>query len=256
MHLARRATGIACFIFAGALLGNALQWLLPAQHIADAKATIGMVQGLVTLLLALVLGLLVWTSYGVYAQQLSEAHAMGSQILQLVLALDRYGPDAAGARELLRKELLDSRERFWGHEGGATPLTYAESRAELRSMDGFFARLKPATDEQRAALEAARGLSASIVQTHYLMARQLNNPLPGPLIASVVLWAAFLFCCIGLGATFNALAVIVELLGAVAVASAIFIILEFTQPYYGLFRIPSEGIDKVIAALAAESRPA
>ena len=92
MHLARRATGIACFIFAGALIGNALQWLLPAHHVADAKATIGMVQGLVTLLLALVLGLLVWTSYGVYAQQLSEAHSLGSQILQLVLALDRYGP--------------------------------------------------------------------------------------------------------------------------------------------------------------------
>jgi hypothetical protein len=27
-----------------------------------------------------------------------------------------------------------------------------------------------------------------------------------------------------------------------------------TQPYYGLFRIPSEGIDKVIGAFASESR--
>src|SRR5580704_5125082 len=120
MHLARRATVIACVIFAGALIGNALQWLLPAHHLADAKATIGMVQGLVTLLLALVLGLLVWTSYGVYAQQLAEAHTLGSQILQLVVALDRYGPDAAGGRELVRKELEDTRERFWGRgEGGA-----------------------------------------------------------------------------------------------------------------------------------------
>ncbi len=33
-------------------------------------------------------------------------------------------------------------------------------------------------------------------------------------------------------------------------------ILEFAQPYYGLFRIPSEGIDRVIAALSGESRPA
>jgi hypothetical protein len=254
MHLARRATVIACVIFAGALIGNALQWLLPAHHLADAKATIGMVQGLVTLLLALVLGLLVWTSYGVYAQQLAEAHTLGSQILQLVVALDRYGPDAAGGRELLRQELVETRNRFWGDGGGAASLTYAQSRAELRSMDGFFAGLKPANDDQRAALDTARGLAASVVQAHYLMARQLRNPLPGPLIASVVLWAAFLFCCIGLGATFNALALIIELLGAVALASAIFIILEFSQPYVGLFRIPSAGIDQVIAALSAESR--
>ena len=120
MSITVRAIVIACVIFAGALIGSALQLLLPSQHLADAKGVIGMVQGLVTLLLALVLGLLVWTSYGVYAQQLSEAHSLGSQILQLVLALDRYGPGAAGGRELVRKELEDTRERFWG-QGGLAP---------------------------------------------------------------------------------------------------------------------------------------
>src|SRR5271166_4215404 len=105
MHIANRAVVIACVIFAGALIGNGLQTVVPTHHLSDAKGAIGMIQGLVTLLLALVLGLLIWTSYGIYAQQRSEAYTLGSQILQLVLALHRYGPEADQGRELLRQEL-------------------------------------------------------------------------------------------------------------------------------------------------------
>ena len=59
----------ALLTFASGLLGFFLQWLLPVQYVADTKGVIGSIIGLVTLLLALVLGLLVWTSYGVYANQ-------------------------------------------------------------------------------------------------------------------------------------------------------------------------------------------
>ncbi len=138
----------------------------------------------------------------------------------------------------------------------SSSISLAQSRAELRSMDSFFAGLKAATDEQRAALESARRLSASVIETHYLMSRQLRNPLPSALIDVVVLWAAFLFCCVGMAATTNTVALTVEFLGAVAVASAIFLILELSQPYFGLFRISSEGIDQVIEALSAKSRAA
>ena len=67
-----RAVLVMCVIFAGCMLGVLLQHSLPSQHIADAKSAITTIQGLVGLLLALVLGLLVWTSYGVYSQQQSE----------------------------------------------------------------------------------------------------------------------------------------------------------------------------------------
>jgi hypothetical protein len=251
MHIARRAAVVACVIFAGAIAGDLLQWLVPSHHLADAKSAISMVQALITLLLAVVLGLLVWTSYGVYSQQQSEAMTLGTQILQLDLMLDRLGPEnAACGRERLREELMSARKRFWGEgDGDAPPLTYPQARAELSRMGAFFDSLKPVTDEERAAIESARALLIAIVETHLLMGRQLRNPLPTPLINSVILWAMLLFCCIGTGATLNTLAFIVELLGAVAVASAIFLILEFSQPYVGLFRIPSDVINQVIAAL-------
>jgi hypothetical protein len=105
-------------------------------------------------------------------------------------------------------------------------------------MEAFFASLKPAGEPQRSVIEQARSLTASIVQTHLLMGRQLHNPIRRALIDSVVLWATLVFCCVGLGATLNALAVIAELLGAVSVASAIFLILEFSQLAISAFRRP------------------
>ena len=38
-------------------------------------------------------------------------------------------------------------------------------------------------------------------------------------------------------------------LGSIAVASAIFMILEFSQPYSGMFRISPVGVDNLIAVL-------
>jgi hypothetical protein len=256
MHFVWRAIVVWVIVFAGCLLGAATQWLLPADHLAQAKGAIGSMQGLVILLLALVLGLLVWTSYGIYSQQQTETQTLGSQILQLDLALDRYGPEAQRGRELLKNELIETRERFWGRDPRAPLLTYAQTRAELRSMDRFFAGLKPADDEQRHALDTARQLSASILETHYLMSRQLRNPVPAALIVIVVCWATFLFWCVGALSSFDALSLTVEALGAAAVASAIFLVLEFSQPYLAFFGIKPYGIDQIIAALSAKAREA
>ncbi|MBV8281490.1 MAG: hypothetical protein JO347_05430 [Candidatus Eremiobacteraeota bacterium] len=234
------------------MIGDLLQWLLPAHHLSDARAVITTVQGLVTALLAIVIGLLIWTSYGVHSQQRAEATSLGTQLLQLDVLLDRIGPDGPRGRELMRQDLIAARNRFWGDGESSAPTTsYALARAELSRMDAFFGSLNPADEAGGTAIELARSLSASIVQTHLLMARQLHNPIPRVLIGSVVLWAALVFCCVGMGATPNALAVIVELLGAVSVASAIFLILEFSQPYVGHFRIPPNRIDEAIAALSS-----
>jgi hypothetical protein len=65
----------------------------------------------------------------------------------------------------------------------------------------------------------------------------------------VIGWSALLFMSFGLLGTFNALSVAIEALGSIAVASAVYMILEFSQPYSGLFRISPVGVDNLIAVL-------
>jgi hypothetical protein len=70
----------------------------------------------------------------------------------------------------------------------------------------------------------------------------------------VVLCAVLVSCCLGTTATLIALSVFAQRLGAVSVASAIFLILEFSQPYSGYFRIPPDGTDQRIEELGQQMK--
>ena len=64
------ASLVAGMIFISGLFGLLLQRLLPKPHTSDrSRDMISSVVGTTTLLLALVLGLLIWTAYGVYTAQ-------------------------------------------------------------------------------------------------------------------------------------------------------------------------------------------
>jgi hypothetical protein len=243
-----RTVIFALLTFASGLLGFFLQWLLPVQYLADTKGVIGSIIGLVTLLLALVLGLLVWTSYGVYANQNTESQSLGPLILKLDFALEQYGPEARRGRELLRTAVERARDRFWGRAGNsASP--YAQLRADLHEITSFFAGLEPATDQQKQIITTAMPDFMEVVERTVLMTRQLANPAPKLLLYVVIGWSALLFVSYGLLGAFNALGVAVAALGSIAVASAIFLILEFSQPYSGLFRISPVGVDNLIAVI-------
>ena len=93
-------------------------------------ATVGGMAGLVTLLLALVLGLLVYTAFTVYSTQQSEAQGLGPVVIELDVLLEQYGSEALRGRIGLREALGRSRRRFFGDlEHGPQAHTFEETRA-------------------------------------------------------------------------------------------------------------------------------
>ena len=77
-------------MFAAGLLGLVLQRVLPEHHTTGgSRDMIGAIAGLLTLLCALVTGLLIWTAYGVYSGQNAQIQALASKVMQLDLALVR-----------------------------------------------------------------------------------------------------------------------------------------------------------------------
>ena len=66
----RFALAVAVAMFAAGLLGLVLHRVLPEHHTTGgSREMIGAIVGLLTLLCALVTGLLIWTAYGVYSGQ-------------------------------------------------------------------------------------------------------------------------------------------------------------------------------------------
>jgi hypothetical protein len=58
-----------------------------------------------------------------------------------------------------------------------------------------------------------------------------------------------LFFGYGLLSDVDALTIVLAALGAICVASAVFLILELSDPYSGLFRMPREGFDGLVRVL-------
>src|SRR5271165_4847023 len=103
MSAEKVAFAIAVAIFVGGSIGLLLQRALPEKYTTGGpRDMIGAVVGLLTLLSALVLGLLIWTAYGVYAGQNAAVQGLAARVLQLDLALSDYGPDAIPMRKELR----------------------------------------------------------------------------------------------------------------------------------------------------------
>jgi hypothetical protein len=250
MHSLGRAIAVAVILFGASVIGMLLQWVVPADVLTASKGTVGAMVGLVTLLLALVLGLLVFTAFSLFTTQRDEAYSLGPVIVELDLALEQYGPEASVGRAGLRSVLERSRARFFGDlKQGPQPFTFEEMRAIFHGLNTYFDGLNPATESQRALLTTAKDQIRKFADTQMLMARQLASPFPPYVLAVVVCWASALFLGNGLVATPNVVSVVAHLAGAAAIGSAIFLILELSSPYTGAVRLSSAGLDRLIQVL-------
>ena len=245
--------GVAVLAFAAGLLGLRLHVWLPEEHAAErAREMIGAMTGLLGLLLALVLGTLIGASYTLYATQKAELETLSARTLQLDSALEAYGPETQPARAGLRKAIKQSYDKIWGAEtADLAAMSLKTVVSGTKTLDQFLASLSPKTDVQKQALATANVASGQIAQTRLLMMLQLAGGISWPMVAIVVCWSLMLFCGYGLVSPVNATVVTTLALGAIAVASAIFLIIELSNPYSGLFRIRPAALEQTIEALGS-----
>jgi len=245
------AVAIALVAFGSGLLGLRLHNWLPEKHAPDrAREMIGAMTGLLGLLLALVLGTLVGSSYTLYATQKAELETLAARTLQLDAALEAYGPETAPARQGLRKAIRESYAKVWGQEAAdLSDMSIRSVVAGGKSLDRFLLSLTPKTDAQKQLLSTANLAAGQISQTRLLMMLQLLGGISWPMLAIVVCWSLLLFCGYGLVSPVNATVITTLAFGSVAVASAIFLVVALSQPYSGPFRIPPAALTEAIEAL-------
>jgi hypothetical protein len=242
---------VTLLTFAGGVLGLYLQRALPDEHSADkARDMIGAVMGLVTLLLALVLGTIVGSAYFFSATQQSELQALSAQAIQLDEALAQFGPETKPLRDKMKENLDKNLELFWGgRDVDPGELHVSKAMANMAALKGAIASLDAKTPEQKDAIAGAHAHLGQIEQTRLLMSLQLANPFSKPLLIVVVFWSFFLFCGFGLLSKLNATTLGALAFGAFAVGSGIFLILELSQPYTGLFKISPAALQETIDSI-------
>jgi hypothetical protein len=245
------AAVVAFLAFGSGLVGLYLQKRLPEHHMSGgSKDMILAVIGLVSLLLALVLGTLVGKTYEFFTTQKSELETMASRVLLVDQALVQYGPEAKLARDKLKEAVTQSYDLFWrGVDSDPAQLKVDVALTRWRAMTNFLNTLDPETAVQKEALAAAKLNLGLMEQTRLLMSLQLSSSVAWSLVISVTGWSMFLFCGFGVRSGTNPTTIATLALGAISVASAMFLILDLSQPYSGLFRIPPSAMEQTIEVI-------
>jgi hypothetical protein len=242
---------VGLLAFAMGLVGLYLKRHLPERHMSSgSRDMIGAIMGLLSLLLALVLGILVGSAHEFFASQKAELESLGSRSLELELAFRQYGPETESLRQMMKASVQEAYEAAQGYRKAYEQhFEIGGYLSKFEKWNDTLASLIPRTPLQTELLSSIRSISVSFQQTRLLMSEQLASSISWPLLVIVVGWALLLFCGFGLMSGLNPTSVVALAFGALAVATAIFLILELNQPFSGLFHVPTMSIEATLRAL-------
>ena len=140
---------LAC-VFGFALTGMFLGRVLPAHHLGDdTKSVVTLASGILSILSALVIGLLISYAKGDFDAQTKVVQKFAADLVLLDRVMLQYGPETGEARDLLRRYTALKIALIWPEENtpdgprldDQTALEMLESvQAKLRGTPGSSAR--------------------------------------------------------------------------------------------------------------------
>ncbi len=240
----------AC-VFGGTLLGSSLRRRIPDQHLTEeSRDAIQVGAGMISLMAALVLGLLVSSAKSKYDSATAAITESGAKVILLDRVLAGYGPEAQPLRETLRLSMASTLKALWPEEGMTPEAIQAfEQRINLEQVAAAVRKLQPQSDPQRRLQEEAQKLCQDLLYIRWLQIEQAQAGLP-PIFQGVLLfWLTALYLSFGLLAPRNATVMGMMFVGALALATAMFLITEMNRPMTGAIKVSSGVIRKTIEHL-------
>jgi hypothetical protein len=243
---------VACLV-SGALLGMALRAKLPEHHLSqESLDVIKLATSLMATLAALVLSLLIFSANTARNTVASEFDNTLASAALLDRYLAAYGQDTQETRELLRHSLVRRFQARWPGEdfGPKEEPAIPSTRSELVELEQRILHLAPRDDAQKWFQAQALQLANELAQTRRLLITQLReNNLPMPILIVLIVWSTAIFTSFGLLARTNPTVIIALSISALAIAAAIFVILDLSSPFTGLVRISSASAHAILAEL-------
>jgi hypothetical protein len=246
---------VAGIVFASALAGAGLgMWLrtvLPEPHLSsDSRDVVKLATGLVATLTALVLGLLIASAKSSFDAQKTGFQQFAANFVVIDRMLAQYGPEAKPTRELLHSTVTALTERLWPKDGSRASGLDATEITELGgTLLNAIRALSPKTEVQRSLQSQMLQVGTDLGRLRWQLSQQEESSIPTPFLAVLIFWLFVLFVSFGLGSPRNATVFTAHLICALSVAGAVFLILDLSQPFHGLFQIPDTSFRKALAQM-------
>ena len=238
-------------IFGGTLLGLALRKMLPGHHLNDeSKDAIKIGAGMISMMAALVLGLLVSSAKSNFDATNTAIIQGGARVILLDRLLANYGPETKEVRATLRMAVVALIGVLWPEE----PVTKADFSAFERATTAEklvekIRDLKPQNEAQRALQGQALQLGQEMMLSRWIQIEQAQTSLPSAFLVIVLFWLTMLYMTFGLLAPRNPTVVTVMFIGALSLATAMFLIVEMNRPMGGAIKVSSGPMHKALEHL-------
>lgn len=225
-------------VFGATLFGLWLRRMLPAEHLNDeSREVIKVVTGMIATVSAMVLGLLVASAKNSYDTINDELRQVATRVVLIDRALAQYGPEAKPVRDLLRRAYSRTTDQIFSNDPAERMRLVRPSGDSIEEVEAMIRGLAAPNDTQRGIQSRALQLTGDLSHTRWLLVAQAGSSLSAPLLVVLVSWLAAIFASFGLFAPRNATALTSLFIGALAVATAIFIIEELDRPLSGVLRM-------------------
>jgi hypothetical protein len=249
----------------GSALGIMVRPFLSEHH--RSRETTDLIQLVMTMLVtfaALVLGLLTSSVKASFDTVDNDLRSFSIQLIQLDRSLKQYGGGTEPARALLRSYTAAAIASTWTTEPQppgdyypkqVSPPPSAES-IQSTSLGDMLAHLEADLRQLDPPDPMHRRLALTILNQYELLMRmrwklieEAYSSISPPFAIVLSFWLVIIFASFGLSAPRNALSYITILLGALSIASVVFVILDLDTPFSGLFMVASEPMRDALAQL-------
>jgi hypothetical protein len=245
--------GLVAFvvIFGGGISGLLLGKVLPDRYRQDpSRQIVQTAMGMVSLLSALVLGLMVATAKNKFDTSNKQTDEFAANLMLLDRELVSYGEETKDIRSLLGKYAVAKIAENWPLEPGPTPAPGDPPAWRVfETMQQKLRALSPQTAAQRSTLSNALEITTDLTKTSWLQTAQQPGHVPHPFILILVVWLSILFMSFGLFAPHNALAVVALFICALSLAGAIVLVVDMDKPFEGFISISPQPMQEALARI-------
>jgi hypothetical protein len=240
-------------IFGGGLLGFLLSRRLPERYNdAGTRAVVTTAMRTVSLLSALVLGLLIATAKNKFDGNNAQTERFAADVMSLNRELVNYGPDATDIRALLHRYVIAKIAVGWPSLDGPKPAP--DDPLPWRLIDEVQQKLRalhPQSEEQRATLLGALQIAGDFTRSTWLQKAQEADHVPQPFVLILLVWLFLLFVGLGLFAPRNAVTLTALLVTALSIASAVALIDDMDSPFRGFIVVSPQPMQRALAEISA-----
>lgn len=241
---------VSACVFMGGIIGLLLNRILPEHHLTkETTDAVRLGTGMLSVLAALVLGLLIATARDSLDAADRMIRGMSANLIEIDQTLDAYGAEVTPIRELLHRYAAAMLKDGWARSGNDLLDEGKLVGTALEQVRRAVLALEPVNAAQRWHRDQALASSAVLLKARWELLERQDLPIRSAFLVVLTSWITFIFVSFGLNAPRNVVVVGTFAVCSYAVGASVFLILEMEAPFDGLIQAAKHPMEVALARM-------